>query len=87
LPKIIAEASGLDFKTGCIYTPKFGFEESAALELFKFPKGWAVDVGATTTQGFAGISKDIVSNKKLTVDIGAGITTKEQIYVGLHAKF
>jgi hypothetical protein len=76
-------SSGLDVKQGAIYTKSDGFERSTSIELLE-KNGWSLDVGATKSQGFAGISKDILDDN---IDVGAGITTKKQAYVGFSVKF
>jgi hypothetical protein len=76
-----------EYKNGIIMTPKYGVEASHAIELIELPKGFSIDVGITPTQVFAGVSKDILVLPKLEWDIGAGVTSKRQIYVGTQIRF
>lgn len=73
-------------KIGVIATQKYGLEKGLALEALQ-KYGWSLDVGATQTQGYLGISKDIIKNDKIELDVGAGMTTAKQGYVGAHISF
>jgi hypothetical protein len=64
-----------------------GIEKSQAIEIKKFDNGWSLDLGLTKTQGFAGVSKDIIKTEKLELDVGAGVTTKKQGFAGIHIRF
>lgn len=46
--------------------------------------GISLDVGTTKSQLFAGISKDLIKSKTLEWDVGAGVTSKKNGYVGTH---
>lgn len=74
-------------KSGVIWSPSQGIEASHAIQVKKFNNGWSIDLGVTKSQGFAGISRDLLKTEKIELDIGGGITTKKQGYVGMHMKF
>lgn len=74
-------------KTGAIYTTNHGMEASTAVEVVKLDPGLSLDLGLTKTQGFIGVSKDVLKLDRLEVDIGAGVTTKKAGYFGIHARF
>jgi hypothetical protein len=84
-PKRIAPVH-LPIKTGKIYTNPGGLEDSVAIELAE-KNGWSLDVGATRSRLFTGVSKDILDTEELEVDLGAGITNKKELYVGFHTSF
>jgi hypothetical protein len=76
-----------EYKKGVILTPEHGVETSRAIELIELPRGFSVDVGVTPTQVFAGVSKDIITLPKFEWDVGAGVTSKRQFYVGTQIRF
>jgi hypothetical protein len=49
--------------------------------------GWSLDSGITRSNSFIGISKDIIKNNKIEIDIGTGITKSKELFLGIHATF
>lgn len=74
-----------DSKSGAIYTPSQGLELSKAIEVIEH-KGFSLDVGVTKSQGFVGISKDIFKTNSVKLDVGGGIATRRDPFVGAHVK-
>lgn len=76
----------MGYKQGAIYTSYGGLEQSKAIEVWQ-RDGWSLDAGATKSQGFLGVSKDVYKSNKIEIDVGAGITTKKEGYIGAHISF
>jgi hypothetical protein len=84
---LLKSLAGDRVKTGAIYTTNHGMEASTAVEVVQLDSGLSLDLGLTKTQGFIGVSKDVLKFDRLEVDIGAGVTTKKAGYFGIHARF
>lgn len=66
-----------------IFSKIEGLEQSMAIELIE-KNGTSLDLGTTKSQLFAGISKDLIKDNTIEWDIGAGITSKKNMYLGTH---
>lgn len=80
-------ASSANVKTGEIFVMGgLGRQEAMSVELIE-KNGWSLDIGATQSRLFAGISKDVMETQKMSLDIGAGITNRAEAYVGWSVSF
>jgi len=83
---LLASTLGIPTKQGYIYTLRGGIQTSIATEILN-KNGWSLDIGTTENRLFTGISRDIVNNDRIAVDVGAGITSYKELYGGIHFSF